>query len=926
MTLLLIVLLPFLGIVLPPLAIRYGRSACAWATAAPPLLGLVLLLGQAPAVFRGEIPSVSWPWLPGLGLDFAFFLDGYGFLFAGLIYGIGLLIILYARYYLSEADPMGRFYAMLLAFMGAMLGIVLADNILLLIVFWELTSISSFLLIGYWRHQAEARQGARMALAITGAGGLALLGGALLLGEIVGSYSLREILAAGDLIRGHELYVPALLLVLLGAFTKSAQVPFHFWLPHAMAAPTPVSAYLHSATMVKAGVFLLGRLFPALAGTEIWTLLVTGFGLATMVFAAYGALFKDDLKGLLAYSTISHLGLITLLFGLGTPAGAVAGVFHIINHATFKASLFMSAGIIDHEAGTRDIRRLGGLRRYMPITMWLAMIAAAAMAGVPLLNGFLSKEMFFHEMVVEGRQFGIGGWVLPVIATLGGLLSAAYSIRFVHDVFFGEAREALEKTPHEPPRYMRVPVEILIGLCVAVGVAPALVVGPLLGVAVGGVLLGDVPYFSLAIWHGFNVPLMMSVIALGGGVALYAVRERAEALHRRTFPAITGKGCFDALVARTVGLAGAVVRVLDDGTTRRNVLLIVGAAVLLALAAALEHGIAPGGAERIEAPPPALAIWLLLLVTLVALGRYHHQRFFALIAVGVVGLLSALTFVYVSAPDLALTQLSVEVVTTALLLLSLNLLPRRSPHESTPGRRRFDAVFSLVAGGGVAAAAYAVMTRPFESISQFHLEQSVPGGGGHNVVNVILVDFRGFDTLGEITVVGIAALCVYAMLADSAVSRASPEGESRHAQMLLIGTRIMLPLMLAVGLYIFLRGHNAPGGGFIAGLVAAVALITQYMASGSVWTERRLTDNYFPVFGWGLMLAGLTGVGSWLFGYPFLTSSFTHLHWPVVGDFEAATVLFFDLGVFLTVVGSVVLMLALIGKQRDAGPPVSEVV
>ncbi|WP_305792310.1 proton-conducting transporter membrane subunit, partial [Arhodomonas sp. KWT] len=489
MKLLLIVLLPLAGIVLPPVLVRAGRTASAWAAATPTALALVLLAGLAPTVFEGGVVEASWPWMPALGLNLAFFLDGFGLLFAGLILGIGLLIILYARYYLSEDDPMGRFYAMLLAFMGAMLGIVLSDNILLLVVFWELTSISSFLLIGYWRHRADARQGARMALTVTGAGGLCLLAAAILLGHVVGSYQLQTILAAGDTITASPLYLPILGLVLLGAFTKSAQVPFHFWLPHAMAAPTPVSAYLHSATMVKAGVFLIARLYPALSGTEEWFVLVTVIGLATMVFGAYGALFKDDLKGLLAYSTISHLGLITLLFGLNTQAGVIAGVFHIINHATFKASLFMSAGIIDHETGTRDIRKLGGLRRYMPVTMWLAAIAAASMAGVPLFNGFLSKEMFFTEVVVESERLGGIGWLLPVFATIGGLLSAAYSLRFVHDVFFGDETGALPRHPHEPPRYMRVPVEILILICVIVGVVPSLVISTVLTAAAGGVLL-----------------------------------------------------------------------------------------------------------------------------------------------------------------------------------------------------------------------------------------------------------------------------------------------------------------------------------------------------------------------------------------------------------------------------------------------------
>ena len=338
----LIVLLPFLGAVLPPLLIRSGRNVCALVTGSVTASSLALLLLQAPAVLRGEIVRAAIPWVPQIGLDLAFFVDGYGLFFAGLILIIGLLIIAYARWYLGREDPVGRFYAYLLLFQGAMLGIALSDNVLVLLVFWELTSLTSFLLIGYWRQLPEGRQGARMALIVTGGGGLCLIAGMLLLGQAAGTYQLSEILTRGDLIRGSPLYLPILFLVLGGAFTKSAQFPFHFWLPHAMAAPTPVSAYLHSATMVKAGIFLLGRLWPVLAGTDAWFLIVTGVGLVTMVIAAWIALYKDDLKALLAFSTVSHLGLITMLFGMGTPIAAVAAVFHILNHCTFKAALFLS--------------------------------------------------------------------------------------------------------------------------------------------------------------------------------------------------------------------------------------------------------------------------------------------------------------------------------------------------------------------------------------------------------------------------------------------------------------------------------------------------------------------------------------------------------------------------------------------------------
>jgi multicomponent K+:H+ antiporter subunit A len=406
-----------------------------WAGAIALVVAVQLAL-LYPDISAGTVVTERLAWLPSLGIDVVVRLDGFAWMFAMLVSGMGLLVIVYARYYLSADDPAARFYSLLLGFMGAMLGVVVSGNLVQLVVFWELTSVFSFLLIGYWTHRKDARRGARMAFTVTATGGLALLAGVLILGHIVGSYELDAVLRRRR--RGaRACAVPAGAgLVLLGALTKSAQFPFHFWLPHAMAAPTPVSAYLHSATMVKAGVFLLARLWPVLSGTDEWFWIVGGAGLATLLLGSYVAMFQNDLKGLLAYSTISHLGLITLLLGLNSPLAAVAAVFHMMNHATFKASLFMSVGIIDHESGTRDMRRLDGLFRFMPITGTLAIVACAAMAGVPLLNGFLSKEMFFAETVFVTAHPAVE-YGLPAAATLAGVFAVVYSLRFGHDVFFG---------------------------------------------------------------------------------------------------------------------------------------------------------------------------------------------------------------------------------------------------------------------------------------------------------------------------------------------------------------------------------------------------------------------------------------------------------------------------------------------------------
>ena len=567
MTLALIAALPFLGALFPGLTIRAGKNACAAVSGGFTALALLLILMQAPAVLRGEVIQTRIDWLPALGLNANFMLDGLGLLFALLILGIGLLIILYARFYLTAADPMGRFYSYLMLFQGAMLGIVLSDNILLLLVFWELTSLSSFLLIGYWKHLPEGRQGARMALAVTGSGGLAMIAGALMLGHIAGSYDLSVILTQKAAIQASPLYLPALILILLGAFTKSAQFPFHFWLPHAMAAPTPVSAYLHSATMVKAGLFLMARLWPVLSGTEAWFLIVATTGLLTMAFAAKVALFKDDLKAILAYSTVSHLGLITFLLGLGTKAGAIAAVLHILCHATFKAALFMTAGIVDHEAHTRDIRRLGGLRHLMPVTFAIAVIATLSMAGVPPLNGFLSKEMML-EAAAHTHWLG-NPWLVPLFATLGALLSVGYSLRFLVQGFLGPVRDDYPHKPHDPGIGLWLSPAVLAVIVVVMGLLPMTIAGGLVDAAAAATT-GAPVHAKIALWHGLESPaLWMSFLAFGGGFVILGTYPRLRALWD-AFPRPEAKRMFDASLGALTRLAAWITDGLHNGVLART--------------------------------------------------------------------------------------------------------------------------------------------------------------------------------------------------------------------------------------------------------------------------------------------------------------------------------------------------------------------
>jgi multicomponent K+:H+ antiporter subunit A len=932
--------LPFLAALTLALTPNARARLAAWTAGLTALCGLALLLALAPSVFAGNVLHWSVEWLPALGLKLGFRLDGLAWMFALLILGIGALVVLYAAYYLGGHEPRARFYGFFMLFMGAMLGVVMADNLILLVVFWELTSLSSFLLIGFWHADPskgkDAREGARMALTITGGGGLCLLAGVLVLGHIVGSTDLDQVLASGAIIRGHPLYTVALVLVLLGAFTKSAQFPFHFWLPHAMAAPTPVSAYLHSATMVKAGVFLLARFYPVLGGSPEWFWLVSLTGLATLMVGAYVALFQHDLKGLLAYSTISHLGLITLLFGLDEPLAVVAAVFHILNHATFKASLFMAAGIIDHEAGSRDMRKLNGLWKYMPWTATLAMVASASMAGVPLMNGFLSKEMFFAETLTAQTHFAME-WILPIGATIGAAFSVAYSLRFIHDVFFNGEPVGLDRVPHAPPFFMQVPVAVLVVLCLAVGILPAVLVGPLLAVAAKAALLGptagQLPAYSLAVFHGWNLPLLMSTLALLGGIVIYVTLQRRVDLHTLDRAPVTppqdGRSLFAAALRRGVNRAAQTTLGLQSGRFQHYLLALV---VLAVSAGALPFLNSPSQAAASvsgdTASLPFIALWALGVAATIAAVWVHTQRLLAIVLMGAVGLVVSLAFVHFSAPDLALTQLLVEVATIILLMLALRWLPDEGQGVVTETRtvKTRDALIALAAGAGVAALCWMVLGRPMDSISPYFLETAQTLGGGANAVNVIIVDYRGLDTLGEITVMGIAALLIHALLADWMPPRLPWQppvaGGLGHPMMLALVSRLLLPLLALVSVYFYLRGHNLPGGGFIAGLLLALALMLQVVANGQAYVGQRMPLEFTPWIGWGLLLAGACGMGSWFFGAPFMTTTYDYPIAPWLGSVPLASAAVFDLGVYLVVVGAA--LLALLSLARIGRVPTGD--
>lgn len=959
MSLLLILALPFIGSILAALLPSNARNIEAWLAGLVALACAVMLATYYPAISSGLVIKEVMPWIPAaMEIDFTLRIDGYAWLFAMLVSVMGALVVLYARYYMSPKDPVPRFFSFFQLFMGSMLGVVMSGNLVQLVVFWELTSLSSFMLIAYWNHRQDARRGARMAFTITGAGGLCLLAGMLMLGHIAGSYDLDDVMKSGEIVRNHPWYTTTLVLIALGALTKSAQFPFHIWLPNAMAAPTPVSAYLHSATMVKAGVFLLARFWPVLSGTDEWFWIISSAGLITLVLGSYAAMFQQDLKGVLAYSTIGHLGLITLLLGLNSTLGLVAAVFHMMNHATFKASLFMAAGIVDHETGTRDMARLSGLRRAMPITATLAIVASASMAGVPLLNGFLSKEMFFAEAVIADHDEFVE-IILPLAAVTAGALAVAYSLRLVMSVFFGPVATDLPKKPHEPPFWMLVPSGLLVLTCLVVGIFPRYTLGPLLHSASLSILGAATPEFSLKIWHGFNMPLVMSLVAMFGGVLLWHLLPRYtdpsstdDATDSKLFIfRLNGRQTFEALLEKIDAGASYLMDWVATARLQRQMLLVVAVTIAVATLPLLaKDWLKP------EISTPLNLFFLLLWVAggACAIGtavqaKYHRPA--ALAMSGGAGLTTAMTFAWLSAPDLALTQLAVEVVTVVLILLGLRWLPPRIKAEEsyvvdktkTIFRRTRDLSIAVLAGLGMSVLSYAVMTRGFDNeISRFYVENALPEGDGSNVVNVILVDFRAFDTLGEVVVLGIVALTVFALLRrfrpppetikDGPLRRQKGAGNSIPAdidqpvpktalvppgnmKVPAVLARLILPMAALLSVFFLLRGHNLPGGGFIAGLIFATAIILQYVVGGTLWVEAR--QNIKPQY-WmalGLMMAGGAAVSAWWVARPFLAAFKFELALPLIGTIKLSTVLIFDIGVYMLVIGSTVLILVALAHQ-----------
>jgi multicomponent K+:H+ antiporter subunit A len=648
--------------------------------------------------------------------------------------------------------------------------------------------------------------------------------------------------------------------------------------------------------------------------------------------AAFFAIFKEDLKGLLAYSTISHLGLIMCLLGIGSPLAVAAAIFHIINHATFKAALFMIAGIIDHESGTRDLRKLSGLWQLLPFTATLTMITAASMAGVPLTNGFISKEMFFTELLANLS----GGYVVlaAIVATLAGLFAVAYSVRLVHGVFFdGDVgRDVPNKNAHEPPLGMRLPAIILATLCILVGILPALLVENIVNAGTrASTQLSNFEGVHLAIWHGFNLPLLMSAIALIGGVIFYFALAKGGRIREidldPSLGRLQGKLLFEDFLKNLLSLSRKVKKNTETGSLQNYLLLILALSIALVAAPLLNQNLTTGTRELTHAPFTAIVLWLLLFSACWMMLWFHHERIKAVLISGAIGLVVTMIFVTLSAPDLALTQITVDVVTTVLLLMSLSLLPQLTPYESSRTRRWRDAVLAIGGGIGIGWIAWLIMTRDHNSISWFFVQQSLPLGGGSNIVNVILVDFRGFDTFGEIAVLGIAAIGALCMMDGmrthgTTMTKGLSYRFNPSPLMFRMTASWVLPVALVVSLYIFLRGHNYPGGGFIAGLITSMALVIQYIALGQDQAEKMLRAKsgrlYEVWIGLGLLIAGLSGIASWLWARPFLTSAHVYVESNLFGTFHLASAAAFDLGVYGTVVGATMLLISVLGDSRHS--------
>jgi len=779
----------FLSIFIPIFYKVFRRIHTGWFVLPLPILLFVYFLSFLPTTMSGKTMMESMNWIPSLGINFTAKVDGLGLLFSLLITGIGALVVLYSIYYLAkDKEKLNQFYVYLLLFMGAMLGVVLSDNLIVLYAFWELTSFSSFLLIGYWYEREKSRYGAQKSMLITVFGGLALLGGVILLYIMTGTFSVTEIISQASGIFNHALFVPALICILLGAFTKSAQFPFYIWLPDAMEAPTPVSSYLHSATMVKAGIYLVARFTPVFGEHSLWFWLVSGVGMLTLIWGSIFAVKQTDLKAILAFSTVSQLGLIMSLLGVGAAAlhyeflddniftvAVTAAVFHLINHATFKGSLFMAAGIVDHETGTRDIRKLGGLMHFMPITFTISIIGTFSMAGIPPFNGFLSKEMFFTAMVhvTEMDIFNLEtlGILFPVFAWIASIFTFVYSMVLVFRTFTGKYQpEKLDKKPHEAPIGMLISPVILVSLVIIFGFFPNLLSHSLISPAMASILpgllgAGEEFMVHISFWHGFTIELFMTLGVVVLGIILFKTHSKWKKIYQAIPDRLALNRLYDSLLEGVQLGSHKLTKSYMNGSIR-SYLVYIFAFFIFILAAAL---VGKNAFKLDTSNVSSIGVYEVVLAIFVVVGSisilFVKSRMTSIILLGAVGYTVSLFYVLFRAPDLALTQLVIETISVALFLVCFYHLPKLRQFETRVRFRLTNALISVGVGVMVTLIALSAHSNKlFDSISKYYVENTYTEAAGKNMVNVILVDFRGFDTLFEITVLAIASLGIFGMI------------------------------------------------------------------------------------------------------------------------------------------------------------------
>nr|WP_286314331.1 Na+/H+ antiporter subunit A [Mammaliicoccus lentus] len=778
------ILLPLIFAIVIPIIYRFYKGAhLGWFVLPIPVIIFIYFMSYINVPDSDKPFIVIWDFMPRIGMNFAVHLDGLSLLFASLITGIGALVVLYSITYLSKSESLGNFYCYLLMFMGAMLGVVLSDNLLMLYLFWELTSISSFLLIGYWRDKQSSIYGAQKSLLITVFGGLMLLGGFISLYLAGNSWSITSLIQNADTIQSSPYFILAMVLILIGAMTKSAQFPFHIWLPDAMEAPTPVSAYLHSATMVKAGIYLVARTTPifAISGGFVWT--VTAIGLITLFWASFNAVKQQDLKGILAFSTVSQLGMIMSMLGIGAVsyhysgessqlflASIIAAVFHLINHATFKGALFMVTGTIDHEVGTRDIKKLGGLMTIMPISCTFTIITALSMAGVPPFNGFLSKELFLTAMfdAHSADVFSLStlGYLLPIVAIVGSIFTFVYSFKYVHEIFFGEYKpEALPKKAHEASILMLLPTGILTLLVVVFGLFPNILSNSIIAPAVRAIApFASEPEVHISYWHGITPALIGTIIVFVVGFLLFKNVQKWVGVYDIQPEYLTFNYYYDRGIQLSSYISNKITQSYMTGFVRSYLMYIFAFFIIITALTLFTHPVSFVFDNISSIRPYELILIALILISTFCIVL-AKSRLFSIIMLASVGYSVALFFVFFGAPDLALTQLSIETISTALFLLCFYHLPKMSRHDEDRKFKLGNFIISICVGIGVIILGLiAYGNRHFDSISQYYKDNVYDLAAGKNMVNVILVDFRGFDTLFESAVLGIAGLGIYTLI------------------------------------------------------------------------------------------------------------------------------------------------------------------